>query len=89
MALLVLPACLLVLGLLIGPMFIMFRISLNTFSPTRLMIEAFSFDNYLQAAADPYYQEIIVTTLGMALLCMQTEDSGHRLGSLSMLDQLG
>jgi putative spermidine/putrescine transport system permease protein len=69
MALLVLPACLLVLGLLVGPMILMFRISLNQFSPTQLMIEALSFDNYVQAAADPYYQEIILTTLGMALLC--------------------
>jgi putative spermidine/putrescine transport system permease protein len=69
MALLVLPACLLVLGLLVGPMMLMFRISLNQFSPTQLMIEEFSFGNYVQAAADPYYQEIIVTTLGMALLC--------------------
>ena len=69
MALLVLPACLLVLGLLVGPMMLMFRISLNQFSPTQLMIEAFSLDNYVQAAADPYYQEIILTTLGMALLC--------------------
>lgn len=69
MALLVLPACLLVLGLLIGPMILMFKISLNQFSPTRLMIEAFSFDNYVSAVADPYYQEIILTTLGMALLC--------------------
>jgi putative spermidine/putrescine transport system permease protein len=69
MALLVLPACLLVLGLLVGPMILMFRISLNQFSPTQLMIEAFSFDNYARAAADPYYQEIILTTLGMALLC--------------------
>ena len=69
MALLVLPACLLVLGLLVGPMILMFRISLNKFSPTQLMIEAFSFDNYVRAAADPYYQEIILTTLGMALLC--------------------
>ena len=69
MALLILPACLLVLGLLIGPMILMFRISLNHFSPTQLMIEAFSVDNYVQAAQDPYYQEIILTTLGMALLC--------------------
>jgi putative spermidine/putrescine transport system permease protein len=68
-ALLVLPACLLVLGLLIGPMLLMFRISLNQFSPTQLMIEAFSFANYARAAADPYYQEIILTTLGMSLLC--------------------
>jgi putative spermidine/putrescine transport system permease protein len=69
MALLVLPACLLVLGLLIGPMILMFRISLNRFSPTQLMIEAFSFDNYVRAAQDPYYQEVILTTLGVALLC--------------------
>jgi putative spermidine/putrescine transport system permease protein len=69
MALLVLPACLLVLGVLIGPMTLMFRISLNQFSPTQLMIEAFSFDNYVRAAADPYYRDIILTTLGMALLC--------------------
>ena len=33
------------------------------------MVDAFSFDNYVQAARDPYYQEIILTTLGMALLC--------------------
>src|SRR5689334_18084149 len=69
MALLVVPACLLVVGLLVGPMILMFRISLNRFSPTELMIQAFSFDNYARAAADLYYQEIILTTLGIALLC--------------------
>ncbi len=69
MALLVLPACLLVLATLIGPMILMFRISLNQFSPAQLMIKAFSFDNYMRAAADPYYQDIILTTLGVALLC--------------------
>jgi putative spermidine/putrescine transport system permease protein len=68
-ALLVVPACLLVLALLIGPMILMFRISLNQFDPTRLMVEAFSFDNYARAATDPYYQQIILVTLGMALLC--------------------
>jgi putative spermidine/putrescine transport system permease protein len=69
MALLVVPACLLVLGLMIGPMILMFRISLNQFDPTRLMVEAFSLDNYARAATDPYYQQIILVTLGMALLC--------------------
>ena len=68
-ALLVVPACLLVLGLLIGPMILMLRISLNHFSPTELMVEAFSFDNYARAATDPYYQQIILLTLGIALLC--------------------
>ena len=69
MALLVVPACLLVLALLIGPMILMFRISLNQYSPTQLMVEAFSADNYTRAATDPYYQQVILVTLGMALLC--------------------
>jgi len=68
-ALLVVPACLLVLALLIGPMILMFRISLNQYSPSRLMVEAFSADNYTRAATDPYYQQVILVTLGVALLC--------------------
>jgi len=35
MALLVVPACLLVIGLLVGPMILMFRISLNRFKLKR------------------------------------------------------
>jgi putative spermidine/putrescine transport system permease protein len=69
MALLVVPACLLVLALLVGPMVLMFRISLAQYSPTQLMIETFSFDNYARAATDPYYQQVILTTLGISLLC--------------------
>jgi putative spermidine/putrescine transport system permease protein len=69
MALLVIPACLLVLALLIGPMILMFRISLAQYSATKLMTETFSVDNYLRAATDPYYQQVILLTLGVALLC--------------------
>jgi len=69
MALLVVPACLLVLALLIGPMILMFRISLAEFSATKLMTETFSIDNYVRAATDPYYQQVILLTLGVALLC--------------------
>jgi putative spermidine/putrescine transport system permease protein len=69
MALLVVPACLLVLALLVGPMILMFRISLEQFSPTELMIATVSPDNYVRAATDPYYQEVILSTLGIALLC--------------------
>jgi putative spermidine/putrescine transport system permease protein len=69
MALLVVPACLLVLGLLVGPMILMFRISLAQFSPTQLMMHTFSLDNYLRAATDPYYQQVVLLTLGIALLC--------------------
>ncbi|WNJ91197.1 ABC transporter permease [Bosea sp. 685] len=69
MAFLVLPAGLLVLALLAAPMAILFRISLNRFSPTELMVQALTTDNYLQAFQDPYYQNVLMTTLGMALLC--------------------
>jgi putative spermidine/putrescine transport system permease protein len=50
-------------------MVLMFRISLAQYSPTQLMIETFSFDNYARAATDPYYQQVILTTLGISLLC--------------------
>jgi putative spermidine/putrescine transport system permease protein len=69
MVLLVIPACLLVLALLVAPMILMFRISLAQFSATQLMTQTFSFDNYVRAATDPYYQEVILLTLGVALLC--------------------
>jgi putative spermidine/putrescine transport system permease protein len=68
-AVLVVPACLLVLALLIGPMILMFRISLAQHSATKLMTETFSLDNYVRAATDPYYQQVILLTLGVALLC--------------------
>lgn len=69
MALLVLPAGLLVLALLAAPMAILFRISLNRFSPTELMVEALTLDNYTQAFRDPYYQNVLSSTLLMALAC--------------------
>lgn len=69
MAFLVLPAGLLVLALLAAPMVILFRVSLNHFSPTDLMVEALTADNYIRAFQDPYYQNVLMTTLVMALLC--------------------
>jgi putative spermidine/putrescine transport system permease protein len=69
MAALILPAGLLVLALLVAPMLMLFRISLNRYSPTELMVEALSPDNYLRALADPYYQEVMGTTLAVALSC--------------------
>jgi putative spermidine/putrescine transport system permease protein len=33
------------------------------------MVQALSPDNYVKAATDPYYQQIILATLGIALLC--------------------
>lgn len=66
---LVLPAGLLVCLLLVAPMAMLLRISLNHYSPTELMQEALTADNYLRAIADPYYQGVMGTTMTVALLC--------------------
>lgn len=69
MAALVLPAGLLVVMLLVAPMLLLARISLNRFSPTELMVEATTAENYWRAVQDPYYQQVLGTTLGVALGC--------------------
>jgi putative spermidine/putrescine transport system permease protein len=66
MAVLVLPAGLLTALLLLAPMAMLFRISLNRYSPQELMVEATTPDNYLRAIADPYYQEVMGTTMAVA-----------------------
>jgi putative spermidine/putrescine transport system permease protein len=67
LAALVLPAGILVLLLLVAPMLLLFRISLNLFSPTEMMVEATTAANYLQAVQDPYYRQVLLTTLAVAL----------------------
>ncbi|GJD48944.1 Spermidine/putrescine transport system permease protein PotB [Methylobacterium crusticola] len=69
MAAFVLPAVLVVAALLVGPMLLLARISLNRYSATDLMVEALSPQNYLAAVADPYYRGVMGTTLAVALLC--------------------
>ena len=69
MAALVLPAVLVVAALLVGPMVLLARISLNRYSPTQLMIEATTAQNYVDAVQDPYYREVMATTLAVALFC--------------------
>ena len=66
MAALVLPAGVLVSLLLVAPMLLLFRISLNEHSPTEMMVEATTAANYLRAVADPYYRRVLVTTLAVA-----------------------
>jgi len=66
LAALVLPAAILVLLLLVAPMLLLFRISLNQFSPTQMMVEATTAANYIQAVRDPYYRQVLLTTLAVA-----------------------
>lgn len=69
MAIFILPAGLLVCVLLVAPMVMMARISLNHYDAASLMVEALTGANYLRAVADPYYQRVMLMTLGVAVFC--------------------
>ncbi|MBU6498075.1 MAG: ABC transporter permease [Rhodospirillales bacterium] len=55
--------------MMVAPMVLLFRYSLNIFSPTELMIQALTARNYLSAVTDPYYLAVMATTIRMAVLC--------------------
>jgi putative spermidine/putrescine transport system permease protein len=66
------PGLLLVGLLLVVPLATLFRYSFNRFTPQQLMAEAFTFDNYIRFASEPYYRSVLATTFGLALLCVLT-----------------
>ncbi len=60
--------CIVLLGLLL-PLAILFRYSLNQFKPRVMMVEAFTLENYIRFFTDPFYVNILLTTLRVALIC--------------------
>src|SRR3569833_4139974 len=50
-------------------MILMFRISLDQYSSTQLLVEAVSPENYIKSATEPYFQQFSVSTRGIALRC--------------------
>lgn len=66
---LVTPATLVVaLGLFI-PIALLFRYSLNDIGPYKQMVDALTAQNYLRFFADPYYTNVLVRTLRVAVAC--------------------
>ena len=63
------PATVVVVVGLLLPIAILFRYSLNQFRPRVMMVEAFTAENYIKFATDPYYTGIFLTTLKVALIC--------------------
>lgn len=63
------PATIMVALGLIVPIAILFRYSFNTFHPRLMMIEAFSPANYIRFFTDPFYVNVLVTTLRVAFVC--------------------
>jgi putative spermidine/putrescine transport system permease protein len=72
--LLILPATLLVLVMMVAPLVLLGRDSLNHFDPSLMMVAAFTPENYVRFFADPYYLRVMRTTLIVAmsatLLCV-------------------
>ncbi len=66
---LMLPATVFVLIGLLAPLAILLRYSFNRFEPRRMMVEAFSFENYVKFFSDPYYTGVLATTLRVAAIC--------------------
>jgi putative spermidine/putrescine transport system permease protein len=66
---LVVPATLLVIAFLGAPMALLFRYSLNRYSPRDFMIEAMTAENYVRFFTDPYFIGVLGTTVQVAALC--------------------
>jgi putative spermidine/putrescine transport system permease protein len=60
------PSLLVVSIMLVAPLLLVIRFSLNRYDPQELMIEAFTGANYLRFVSDPFYVAVLRTTLGVA-----------------------
>jgi putative spermidine/putrescine transport system permease protein len=63
------PATIFVAIMLMIPIVILFRYSLNAFVPGKFMVEALTIENYVKFFTDPYYTSILWRTLRVAALC--------------------
>lgn len=63
------PASLVVLLIIIVPLGLLFRYSLNHFDPVQLMQQAFTVENYVHFFADPYFRGVFYSTIWVAALC--------------------
>jgi len=61
------PAALAVSLVLLLPLVLMFRYSLNRFEPGRFMVEALTLENYAKLVSDAYYLGVLRATVLMAL----------------------
>ncbi len=65
---LVIPALLLVSAVLLAPLALILRFSLDLYDPAQLMQGVFSIDNYIKAFSDPFYRGVLGFTARIAAL---------------------
>jgi putative spermidine/putrescine transport system permease protein len=54
------------MAMMMAPMAMLLRYSLNIYTPTELMVEALTLQNYVQVFADPYFRDVLILTLEVA-----------------------
>ena len=62
------PASLLMVLTLIAPLLLLFRDSLNRYDATELMVSAVTAANYLRFFADPFYWDVLITTIRVSVI---------------------
>jgi putative spermidine/putrescine transport system permease protein len=63
------PALLVVTLMLVAPLLLVLRFSLNQYDATELMIETVTGANYLRFVTDPFYRGVMRTTIYVAVTC--------------------
>ena len=61
------PATLMIVAMLAAPLILLGRYSLNRFSATDLMIETVTPENYVRFFTDPFYLDVMRTTVGVSV----------------------
>jgi putative spermidine/putrescine transport system permease protein len=62
------PASLLTAVMLLGPLAVLARFSINRFDPVQLMVAAATPANYLRFFTDSFYRDVMVTTIRVSLV---------------------
>src|SRR5437763_9075611 len=68
-AMAVAPASIIVTIGIVLPILILFRYSLNQYTPAKMMVDAVTIENYAKFFTDPFYVAILLRTIRVAALC--------------------
>ena len=63
------PASIIVTIGIVLPVVILFRYSLNQFTPVKGMVDAFTAENYVKFVTDPFYLAVLWRTIRVAAIC--------------------
>ena len=63
------PASIMVAIGIVIPIVILFRYSLNQFTPAKMMVDAFTAANYVKFFTDPFYVAVLLLTIRVAAIC--------------------